>query len=72
MYTQDQKIKNEELVETEMKNASSEDRNSVLRECSQHWANDDEAKAIIERKKSEIALRATPEEMDEAFKYARV
>ena len=72
MYTENQKQKNQDLVEMEMKSFSTEDRNSVLRECSQHWATDEEAKAIIERKKEEISLRATDEEIEDVFKYARV
>ena len=72
MYSEQQKHKNESLVEIEMKGCTPEDRKSVLNECSQHWATDAEALQIIERKKEEISLRATDAEIDEVFKYARV
>ena len=71
-YTTEQHEKNEKLIEKELAGCEHQDLADVRQSVHQAWANDSEAMNIIKTKKDEIALRATPEEIDEVFKHVRV
>jgi hypothetical protein len=72
MYTQEQKDKNSALVDNLLAKYTPQQRGDVKREMLQVWADDDEAKAIIEANKKQFDLEASPEEVEEAFKNLRV
>lgn len=71
-YSKDQQEKNELLISNEMAGCDHQDIAEVKCLFLKSWANDEEAKEIIKAKKEEIALRATPDEMDEIMQYLRV
>ena len=66
-YNREQHEKNEALIEKELAGCDHQDLADVRQLVHQVWATDFEAMNIIKAKKDEIALRATPEEINEVF-----
>lgn len=71
-YNREQHEKNEKLIEKELAGCNHQDISDVKQSVHQAWASDNEAMNIIKAKKEEIALRATPQEVDEVFRDLRV
>lgn len=68
-YTNEQFQKHSDLIEKEMDDCSREDQSDVRRRLRLEWPDDGQVRAMITAKKTEISNRATPEQLEEVFKY---
>ncbi|MGY3052528.1 hypothetical protein ACVWYG_000718 [Pedobacter sp. UYEF25] len=63
-YTKEQRQKNQELLDSEMKDYTQSERGVVKGEFNRTWPDDKQALKIINNHKAVIANEATPEEME--------